>query len=308
MKRLLPLALVAVAAGAQAQLVVGTNASEGSSSPFLSGAFYIDVEAGTGRQLWKGTTTRSRPTGMVSIGTTLYGGSGLRGFTWNHGAIGQLPVESDRLFRLGRDNIAYSTAFENMTMANGQIYGYTNFNLLGATQVEDGIFRIDPTNPLLNVPEAEDTTLIWRHDDLKYNFKGFAYNEVNGLFYATHNPGDATLTRETGLFTIDAFGTGAVTKIADFGTFVPDATGLTFGGGKLWMSGKSAASTELRIASFDLTTGTYGDFMSIDGFATTTSPLSTALVWSPGAVPEPATLAALSLGALALLRRKRRGQ
>ena len=284
-----------------------TNAAAGTNSGG-SGGFYLDLEAGTARQLWTGAQSQSRTTGLVTDGATLYGAAGLRETRWSYGAIGAAPTEIDRYYRRGADGIVYGTAFANLTTLSPEniatgIYGYTNFNTVGGTQVEDGIYRIDPTAMGINVV---DTTLIWRHDDRAYNFEGLAYNSANGLFYATNNPASNAPTgaAAAGIYTIDAFGSGAVTKLFDYGTFLPGATGLTFGGGKLWVSGKATGASVYRIASLDLTTGTYSDLTEISGF--TTAVQKTALVWAPGApVPEPATLVALGFGALALLRRRR---
>lgn len=297
-------ALASVAAGAHAQLVVAMNAA--SSTGNLSGAFYIDLEADTAKQLWTGAASQSRVTGIVSTGSALYGASGLRGFRWQYGSVGTAPAEVDRFYRLGSNGVVYGTAFANLTTRNGQIYGYTNFNTAGGPYVEDGIYRIDPTN---TVKDSVDTTLIWRHNELAYNFEGLAYNPADGLFYGTNNPASNAPAGSAsgGLYTIDAFGGGTVTKIAEYSAAVPEASGLTFGGGKLWMSGKLGTTTELRIVSYDLATKTYGQAIGIDGFATGNR--STALVWAPGAaspVPEPATLAVLGLGAASLVRRRRR--
>lgn len=297
-------ALASVAAGAHAQLVVALNAP--SATGKLSGAFYVDVLNSSAQQLWTGAQSQSRVTGIVAMNGTLYGASGLRGFSWEYGAVGTNPAEVDRFYRLGADNVVYGTSFANLTTHGSDLYGYTNFNTVGGTQVEDGIYRIDPTNRATN---SVDTQLVWRHDDRAYNFEGLAYNEADGLFYSTNNPASNAPSGAApeGLYTIDAFGTGAVTKIADFSSLVPEASGLTFGGGKLWMSGKMGDETDLRLISYDLTTKTYGDAFSIDGFATGNR--QTALVWAPGAnqpVPEPASLAALGLGAVALMRRRRK--
>ena len=297
---LLPLALATFAVGAQAQLVFGSNAS-------TSGGYYLDLQAGTAKQLWTGTST-GRVTGLTSDGTQIIGASTARFVNWQYGKVGQAPTQINGFYRLGSNGTTYATGVAGMAYvgsgANAGIYGYTNYNLTGSgPYVEDGIYRF---NPAITTAGAINTTLIWRHDDLNYNFEGLAYNPADNLFYATNNPGtNATTTAGPGIFTIDAFGTGAVTKYADYDSFLTAPSGLTIGGGKIWISGKISAETAIRVASFDMTTRQYDQAFSLGGFATGAQ--TTALAWAPNAaVPEPASMAALGLGAFALLRRRRR--
>ncbi|RYZ12482.1 MAG: hypothetical protein EOO70_09105, partial [Myxococcaceae bacterium] len=93
-KRLLSFVLLAAAAGAHAQLVFGIDGAAGS-NPGGSGAFYLDMTTDAVKQLWTGTQSQSRVTGMVSTGSALIGAAGLREFRWEYGAIGTAPTQTD---------------------------------------------------------------------------------------------------------------------------------------------------------------------------------------------------------------------
>lgn len=297
--------LTLLASAAHAQLVFGdTYFSSG--APGLSGAFYLDVQSGNAQQLWTGANVAGsgnrRVDGLASDETNrvLYGNSAARLYKWDYATPGATPAFINGLYRLGSNGTTYATGVNGLAVANQKVYAYTNYNAGGsAAFVEDGIYEIDTSI----VGTTPNMTLKWQHADLAYNLEGLDFNAANGLFYATNT----SAANAQGIYTVDVFGTGTINKIADFDGFLPAPDGLAVGGGHVWLTGKASGGTELRIVGFNLTTGVYDEAFSLGGFPTTG--YSTGAAWAPNAltpVPEPATLAALGLGAAALLRRRKR--
>jgi hypothetical protein len=288
-----------VAAAANAQLVFGTTEYT-SSAPANSGAFYLDLSTGVAKQLWTGAGNH-KVIGLAAdnTGRYLWGTDNARYYKWQFGTVGTQPSTSAGMYRLGSNGTTYATFVGSLAFTKGKVYAYTNYNLLGSgPYVEDGIYWLDPTiaagKPNLN--------LVWRHDDLAYNFEGFDYNEADGLFYATNNQTD---TSKNGIYTIDAFGTGTVTKIAGYDPFLTSPDGLAVGGGHIWLTGKQSGETQLKIAGYNIATGQYDQAFAMDGFSSTGK--FSGATWAPNAaVPEPASLIVLGLGAVAAVRRRKR--
>lgn len=304
------LALVAIGAvmfgsAAQAQLVFG-HTYFSTSAPGVSGAFYLDVTTGNGQQLWTGANVSGsgnrRVNGLAADNANgvIYGNSSARLYKWEFGDIGATPAFINGFYRLGSNGTTYATGVDGLAVANGKVYAYTNYNASGSGAfVEDGIYEVDTT---VNTA-VPNMTLRWQHNDLAYNLQGIEFNSEDGLFYAA-NIGDVNAK---GIYTIDVFGSGAITKIADFDPFITLPDGLAVGGGHVWLTGSDSASQSIRVAGYNLVTGQYDEAFQLDGMGT--SSYSTGATWAPGAlnpVPEPATMAALGLGAIALIRRKRK--
>lgn len=296
--------LVMITSAAQAQLVFG-HTYFSAAAPGTSGAFYLDVSSGNAQQLWTGANVSGsgnrRVNGLAADNqnSIIYGNSGARLYMWQFGTMGSVPAFINGFYRLGTDNITYATGVDGLAVANSKVYAYTNFNAGSGSVVEDGIYEVDTTV----TTATANMTLKWRHDDLAYNLQGIEYNDANGLFYAA-NLSDANAK---GIYTIDVFGTGAITKIADFDPFVPTPDGLAVGGGHVWLTGNTSASGTLRIAGFNLATGLYDEAFELTGLGT--SSYASGATWAPNAltpVPEPATMATLALGAIALLKRRKK--
>ena len=296
-------ALLTVAvSSASAQLVFGTTTT----STTNPAAIYLDVGTGQTTTLWNSTTNR-KVNGLAAdpVGRRLYANDAARLNVWDYGNVGTAPTFIAGLFRSNGTTTA-ATGFNGLAWANGALYGATSF---ASTTFSRGIYQI-PLTP--NASNQLITTQVWSDPDPTGTLVlgGLDFNPVNNLFYATQTT-DSTgnggfLT--PGIFTIDVFGTGAFTKIAELPTGGSQADGLAIGGGKIWVTQQIAAQNQISVWALDLTTLTYSDpltFALPDG-----TNRASGAAWAPGAlVPEPSTYALLLMGAGAagfITRRRRR--
>lgn len=296
--RLLALAcgIVGVSKSASAQLVFGTSTPTAANPA----AIYLDVASGQTTTLW-GPAGNKKVNGLAAdpVGQKLYANDAARLNVWDYGAIGTTPTFIAGLYRSNGTTTA-ATGFSGLAWANGKLYGSTSF---ASTVFTRGIYEI----PL--VPNASNqlvTTQVWQEpvNSGSLQLEGLEFNPADNLFYAAQDAdgvfNGVTLVR--GLYTIDVFGTGAMTRIADFPAGQTRIDGLAIGGGKAWLTQQTGASNVVEIFPYDLATGTYGTTIS---FALTDGTnRASGAAWAPGAVPEPATLAGLA--AAALLGRRRR--
>ncbi|HZH99299.1 MAG TPA: PEP-CTERM sorting domain-containing protein [Fimbriimonadaceae bacterium] len=297
-RSLIILGAVSVAGSANAQLVFG-HTYYSSTEPGFSGAVYLDVQTGQSKQLWTGAGSR-KVNGLAADNTNqiMYANDAALLLRWSFGALGTQPTQINGLYRLGSNNTVYATGVDGLAFANSKLYAYTNYNAGGsAAFVEDGIYEVDVNNTTAATPNM---TLKWMHSDLQYDLKGLEFNSGDGLFYATNT----AAANAAGIYTIDVLGSQAITKIADFHPSLGTPDGLAIGGGYIWLTGKQTGDTTLKVVGYNLATHAYDQFFSVAGFSTTGR--GTGATWAPQAVPEPGTLAALGLGALALLRRRRK--
>ena len=94
-----------------------------------------------------------------------------------------------------------------MTMANGNIYAWTR----GSTAFTRGIYKVPTVPNSLNHLILES---LWTDSTVsteQYDFQGLTYNIGNGLFYGVNS----SANHAVGIYSIDAFGTGAVSLIAN---------------------------------------------------------------------------------------------
>ena len=75
-------------------------------------------------------------------------------------------------------------------------------------------------------------TVVLDYTDADYDFGGLDYDPASGLFYATND--DAT-PFGSGVYSLDVFGTGAITFIASYPPGETDIDGCAVGGGKVWL-------------------------------------------------------------------------
>ncbi len=287
---------------ASAQLVFGSTTTT-TTNP---AAVYLDVTTGQTTTLWNSATNK-KVNGLASdeVGGHLYANDAARLNVWNYGSLGIAPTFIAGMYR-SNGTTTSATGFDGLAWANGALYGSTSF---ASTTFTRGIYRI-PLTP--NGSNQLITTQVWSDPDPTGTLVlgGLDFNPVDNLFYATQTT-DSTgsggfLT--PGIFTIDVFGSGAFTRIADLPPGATRADGLAVGGGKLWITQQTGSLNQISIFPFDLATMTYGttiNFTLPDG-----TNRATGATWAPGAltaVPEPSTFAllAVSAGAGWCLRRRR---
>jgi hypothetical protein len=294
--------LAAMTSVSSAQLVFGTTTST-STNP---AAIYLNVTTGVPTTLW-GPAGNKKVNGLAAddAGGRLFANDAARLNVWNYGQVGIAPTFIAGLYRNTSPNPAgtgdVATGFSGLAWANGKLYGSTSF---ASTVFQRGIYEI----PL--VPNAANhlvTTPVWVEpvNSGVLTLDGIDFDPTTNLFYGVQDTDNTstggTLTR--GIFSIDVFGTGAFTKIANFPGANTRIDGIAVGGGKLWLTQQTGASNIVEIFPYDLTTQTYGSTIS---FALTDGTnRASGATWAAGVVlPEPSTLA--TLGGAALLTRRRR--
>ncbi len=165
-----------------------------------------------------------------------------------------------------------------LAWANGGLYSSRNI-------ANEAIYSIDLTTQV--------ATVLFDYADADYDFGGLAYNPDDGLFYGTND--DAT-PNGSGLYSIDAFGGGAITLVTPYPAGETDIDGLAVGNGVAYLVEDEAG---MSIHPYDLVGGAYlPDLMS---------PMQTSEVFSGAAfvVPEPGCLALLGFAFLSIVRLRR---
>jgi hypothetical protein len=286
---------------AHAQLVVGTTTGAvGNVS-----AYYIDLADPNNvvaKPLWAFATAASngsKVNGMAADATNgvLYSNNAARLNSRPYGAAaGVRPTTIAGLYR-SNGTTTSATGFDDLCMANGVLYGWTAF---ASTTFKRGIYQI-PTTP--NASNQLITTALWTDTSAtpQYDFKGLCYDSASGKFIGLQNP--VTSGAVGGIYSIDAFGTGAVTKLADLPTGRTEVDGLAIGGGRWWLTEKDRASQNIYIYAFDPSTTTYTDTYQLaypDSAA-----LASGATWAPGLLPEPSAMAVLPLAGLLVARRRK---
>ena len=293
--------LAACASTASAQLVFGTTTPTTTNGS----AFYLDVTTGTVTTLWNSAANK-KVNGLAADPATgrLYANDAARLNYWNYGSVGTTPTLIAGMYRTN-DNVSFAaTGVNDLAFANGNLYGNTSF---ASSTFNRGIYQIATMSDGMATPHCVMTP-VWTTTNTSTVLGGLDFNTSDNKFYVTST---ADVTGSGGLFglglySIDAFGTGAVTKIADFPAGRTKVDGLAIGGGKFWLTEQDPANSSIDIYPFDPVTGTYGATI----FVPLTDPTQRAsgAAWAPGAlnsIPAPATLTPLALGAVVLGRRRR---
>jgi hypothetical protein len=295
---------------AHAQLVFGSTTPT-TTNP---AAIYLDVTTGQTTTMWNSAANK-KVNGAAAdlVGRRLYTNDAARLNYWDFGSIGTAPTFIAGMYRTS-DNITFTaTGVDSLAWANGKLYGGTSF---ASTVYKRGIYEISTVSDGMATPHAvmtpkwTDPTGIGTSSGTIV-LDGLDYNPSDGLFYATQTA-DTTGTGGTytrGIYSIDVFGTGALTKIADFPAGTTTVDGLAIGGGKFWLTDQVATDNMIYIYPFDPVTLTYGTTIS---FALTDGTnRATGATWAPGAltaVPEPGSLTLLAgAGAMAIGVRRSRG-
>lgn len=296
-------ALIASASAANAQLVFGTTTTS-TSNP---AAVYLDVTTGVTTTLWN-SVAQKKVNGLAAdtVNGRIYSNDAARLAVWNYGSVGTGPTVISALVRT-QDNVTFNaTGVDGLAFTNNTLYASTSF---GSTIYKRGIYTVaspDVNGRSVMSPLWLDPTGVGTLSGT-VQFGGLEYNPSDNKFWVT-NGTDTTATGGTltrGLFTIDAFGSGAMTKIANFPLGRTQIDGLAFGGGKFWLTEQDPANNRVNIYPYNPATNSYEATITF-ALADPTQRASGA-TWAPGAlnvIPGPSSLAILAFGGLAA-RRKR---
>jgi hypothetical protein len=293
--------LAGFAASAPAQLIFGSTTTN-TANP---SAMYLDVDTLAVTTLWNSASNK-KVNGMAADpdNSRLFANDAARLNFWNYGSIGTVPTFIAGMYRT--DGSTYSaTGVDGLAFANGELYAATSYP---STVYKRGIYQV-ATVPVNNrcilTPIWLDPTSSPTSSGL-LSLEGFEFNAADNLFYAT-NTVDTTgqgFPYTRGHYSIDAFGTGAMTKIADFPAGRTGISGLALGDGLFWLTEQEPSASRIDIYPYDPVTGTYGNTIYVP--LNDATQRATGAAWAPGAlVPEPATLGALALGIMMLSLRRR---
>jgi hypothetical protein len=297
---------IVTASRANAQLVFGTTTPT-TTNP---SAIYLDVNTGTTTVLWNSAANK-KVNGAAAdlVNHRLYTNDAARLNFWDFGNVGTAPTLIAGMYRTDGTTFT-ATGVDSLAWANGKLYGGTSF---GSTVYKRGIYEVATTSDGAATPHAVMTPL-WLDPTGSGTFSGsivldgLDFNAADNKFYATQTA-DTTASGGTftrGIYSIDAFGTGALTKVADFPAGATGVDGLAIGGGKFWLTDQVAADNKVYIYPYDPVTSTYGATIS---FALTdATSRATGATWAPGALPEPSTAATLLLAANLGMTRMRRAK
>ncbi|HVP10184.1 MAG TPA: hypothetical protein VMV94_03245 [Phycisphaerae bacterium] len=296
--------LTACASTASAQLVFGSTTTSTSNGA----AFYLDINSGVITTLWNSAANK-KVNGLAADPITgrLYANDAARLNYWNYGSIGVAPTLIAGMYRTTDFVTFTATGVDGLAFANGNLYGVTSY---GSTVYKRGIYQVATTSDGATPTPHCVMTPLWLDptgtgtSSGTLGTGGLEFNPANNLFYIT-NSADTTGSGGTytpGVFTIDAFGSGALTKLTDYPIGHTRIDGLAIGNGKLWMTEQDPTNSRINIFPYDLATSTYGTTIYaplVDG-----TNRATGACWAPGALPEPASLALLTVGVLVMLRRR----
>lgn len=276
--------LAANASTLEAQLVFGTTTPTTTNGA----AFYMDVNTHQITTLWNSAANK-KVNGMAYDQATgrFYCNDAARLNFWDQGSIGIVPTFIAGMYRT-QDNVTFTaTGVDGLAWANGHLYGVTQF---GSTTYKRGIYEIATTSDGMPTPHCVMTPLWLDPTGVgtlsgTIEIGGLEYNPDNNLFYLTQKADtiDSGGLYSPGIYTIDAFGTGAAVHIVEFPEGGHTRTdGLALGGGRLWLTEQDPANSRVNIFPLDLTTLQYDD--------TITAPLvdgtnrASGACWAPNAL------------------------
>jgi hypothetical protein len=267
---------------------------------------YLDVDTGQVTTLWNSAANK-KVNGLAADPASgrLYANDAARLNYWNYGSLGTVPTFIAGMYRTNGTTFT-ATGVDGLAFASGQLYGSTSYQ---STVYMRGIYQIatvpDGASHCVMTPLWLDPTGVPGTSSGTISLDGLEFNPADNLFYATQttDPNGSAGVYTQGLYSIDAFGTGALTKVANFPAGRTKISGLAIGGGKFWLTEQEPTASRIDIYPYDPVTGTYGTTIYVP--LTDTSQRATGAAWAPGAVPEPGTFGALALLGLASLRRRR---
>jgi hypothetical protein len=286
---------------ANGQLVFGSTTTS-TSNPC---AMYLDVSNNQVTTLWNSAANKKVNGFAADVANgRLYSNDAARLNFWNYGSIGTAPTFIAGMYRT-TDNVTFTaTGVDGLAFANGQLYGATSF---ASTTFKRGIYQVATTSDGMATPHCVMTPLWLDQTGTSIVLSGLEFNPANNLFYvtSTNDVSGAGGNFARGLYSIDAFGNGAITKVADFPAGRTGIDGLAIGGGKYWLTEQEPANSRIDIYPYDPGTQTYGATIFVP--LTDATQRATGAAWAPGAliaVPEPASVVLLAGCALLFIRRR----
>lgn len=295
----------AVASGASAQLVFGTTTPT-TSNP---SAVYLDINSGTTTTLWNSASNK-KVNGLAAdtVNGRLYSNDAARLNTWTYGSIGTTPTFIGGMYRTN-DNVTFTaTGVSGLAFANNKLYASTSF---GSTIYKRGIYEVNTT------PDGAGRcvmTAVWTDPtgigtlSGTADFGGIDFNIADGKFWVT-NSTDTTGTGGTyqrAVYTVDALGSGAMVKVADFPTGHNQIDGLAIGGGYAWLTEQAPSSSTVNIFGLNLATLQYDKSFTFT--LADASQRASGAAWAPNAyltIPAPAGGMLLAFGLCGAARRRR---
>ncbi len=266
--------LALIGAGAHAQLIVGNDQSGAAS------IYHIDVNTGAATVLYTSTTTEAKPWGMAYDGATntLY---------WNNGAT----LFSSQFSMSGLTPTNLGTMTFNTATVNFVGLGFRNGMLLGTRNIAtEAVYEISPTTLVANQLYVHPST---------FDYGGLDVDATNNKLYGLSDTAPAGAVR--GLYEIDTAAQTDTFK-APYPAGETDIDGLAVHNGLAYYVTDGPNTTQANFYVYDVNTGQQTGILASPF---TGSGTFSAAAYVPEAIPEPATMAVLGLGALAAFRRRR---
>lgn len=291
------LAAAAVASNASAQLVFGTTTANIANPA----AVYLDVNT-LQTTTWWNSASQKKVNGIAADHAQgrIYANDAARLNIWSYGQVGIAPTLIAGMYRTDGVNIA-PTGVDGLAFANGTLYASTSF---GSTIFDRGIYTVNTTpngngqcilSPLwLDPTGVGSSSGTIQFGDIDYNPADNKFWVVNG----TDTTGSGG-TYERAIYTVDAFGSGAMTKVVNFPAGRTQIDGLAIGGGRVWLTEQDPANARVNIYPYNPTTGLYES--TIYFALTDSSQRASDATW----IPTPGAASLLGLAGIAGLRRRR---
>jgi hypothetical protein len=239
-------ALGLLATTSSAQLIIGND----DTAVGVTTIWNVNVVTGVATPLYSGVEAW----GMAAddVGKLLYFNDG--------GILYSAPYSGGTPTMLGTitDGAGATLSMVSLSFANGKLYSTRNIG-------DEAIYEID-----LGTLVA---TVFFDYLEVDWDFGGMDYDPVTGLFYGTN---DDSSPNVVGVYSIDAFGTGAITLVTPYPAGENDIDGCAVGNGKVWLVEDEPSP----LHNFDLATMMYDPAPPMNPM--TTSEVFSSATWAIG--------------------------